>query len=118
MNQTMQRIADKVSLCRRTLHADTLFSVRPVQNVGHLYTVVTNETTVQVIYRGTVVAVLTAGSVTLHTRGWQTMTTKNVMNAALAATPFSVYQRDFTWYIHDYRADTDIRFYEGVELYA
>jgi len=40
-------------------------------------------------------------TITLNTGGWNTVTTKERMNAVLRAvnSPYHVYQRDFQWYV-------------------
>ena len=40
-------------------------------------------------------------TITLNTGGWNTVTTKERMNAVLSAfnSPYRVYQRDFQWYV-------------------
>ena len=43
-------------------------------------------------------------TITLNTGGWNTVTTKERMNAVLRAfnSPYHVYQRDFQWYVASY----------------
>ena len=43
----------------------------------------------------------TDNTITLNTGGWNTVTTKERMNAVLRAfdSPYRVYQRDFQWYV-------------------
>lgn len=36
--------------------------------------------------------------------GWQSNTTKERLNGILSGTSFSVYQKNWTWYIHDSRS--------------
>lgn len=78
---------------------------------------------VSVCYRGTIVAQFDPdfATVTLTTRGWRTVTTKRVINAALDGTGYRLFQRDFDWYIVRldgiYRASTEAGlFKEGMTL--
>ena len=43
----------------------------------------------------------TDNTITLNTGGWNTVTTKERLNAVLSAfnSPYRVYQRDFQWYV-------------------
>lgn len=45
------------------------------------------------------------GFVTLYDAGWQTVTTKQRLNAILRPTPYSIGQKDFRWYVYGVRAD-------------
>jgi len=94
MNKTMQAIADATAAARR----DGKSRIVPGRGA---YTVLAHNDSplVQVLYRGTAVAVFNSHSVTLQARGWHTATTKNVMNAALQHTPYVVYQQDWCWYV-------------------
>jgi len=91
MNQTMSKIATATHKAR--------FEGKG-SNMGN-YSVVASENLVAVSYRGTTVALfdLDMGHVQLNTGGWYTPTTKNVINAALFGTGFSIYQKNWDWFV-------------------
>ena len=95
MNATMQRVSD---LTKRAI------AEGKGGNVSN-YGVTVSCGVVRVAYRGTEVFTLTNRngyrSAELNNGGWQTMTTKNVINAALqgASSRYRVYQRDWAWYV-------------------
>lgn len=110
MNQRMTRIAQ---LTRKALDG------HKGGFVSHAYQVVRlPHGNVQVIYRGTVVASFSrsGSSVVLQTRGWFTPTTKAVINAALAHTPYSVYQKDWEWFVCGFADGHIENFREGMML--
>lgn len=94
MNKTMSRIADATTAARHWEGG------RFERHMGHYSVKCTGSQAADVSYRGTVVANFDGcGHVVLNTGGWQTATTKNVINAALRDTPFSVHQVKGEWFV-------------------
>jgi hypothetical protein len=79
-----------------------------VSNYGVISNHWDGERIVSVSYRGTVVVTFKNVNgyrwAELNNGGWQTLTTKNVINAALAGagSRYTVFQRDFEWYVDAY----------------
>lgn len=72
---------------------------------------------VGVQYHNTVVAYLRSGVVTLNSGGWRTNTTKLRMNQfanQFCASKFSVYQRDYEWFVRTPQGD--VEFFDGMEV--
>ena len=97
MNQTMSRISDAVA---RASNSHEPFD-RTISSAYGYRVVRTVDGTVQVCYRGTVVAAFSPSfsKVVLTTRGWRTVTTRRVINAALDGTRYQVFQRALDWYV-------------------
>lgn len=93
MNLRMSKIAEVTRRARNGGHGAV---------IGH-YAIVKDEDRqhVQVVYRGTVVAAFSPSTVVLNAGGWHTPTTKAVMNAALAFTPYRVRQRQWKWFVDE-----------------
>jgi hypothetical protein len=49
----------------------------------------------------------------LNSGGWQTLTTKERINAHLPA-PWRLYQEDFIWYLWNHNTDESVEFYDGI----
>lgn len=127
MNQTMSRIAGEVAY--QLLPSTTAVPSRTDRHFGH-HRVFTPDHEgqphhIQVIYRGAVVAVVSPERVVLHSHGWRTLTTKSVMNAALAGAlcndgvvNVQVYQKNWEWYVFDNRNSSrdDRVFEDGMEV--
>ena len=64
-------------------------------------TILTENDTTKVIYRGTVVVEFSPDQIKLNSGGWRTVTTKTRMNQAANqfVLGYEVYQRDFAWYV-------------------
>lgn len=92
MNQRMSRIADATIAARNGGKGACIghYSVTKGDDDGH---------NVYVSYRGTIVAHWAGDIVTLDTGGYKSPTTKNVINAALAGTGLSVFQKDWDWFV-------------------
>lgn len=67
-----------------------------------------------VLHSTTVVKFIVDGSIILNSGGWQTMTTKARINAALADSPNQLVQRKGLWYIEGAIGSVD--FYDGMVL--
>ena len=95
MNKAMTNIADAVS--EKRSFKSKLYSVK-VRDNGH----------VEVLYRDTLVAVVTSRNVLLNTGGWYTATTLKVINAALtgAGANARVSQRAFQWEVRRFDPET------------
>lgn len=110
MNKTMYQIADATLQALNALNNGQASSFRTQRFGNNKYSVSMStigvpatDHIVVVSYRGTAVAQFYSNStVKLQTGGYHTVTTKAVINAALwgARAPFSVYQQDFSWYVH------------------
>lgn len=59
------------------------------------------------------------GRIVLDSGGYTTTTTKRRMNAALADTPYTVFQRDFAWYLGRHTANgwVDLDFVDGMVFF-
>jgi len=88
MNEAMTQIAEHVRYGEDM--QTRLYSVRQRSN-GH----------VEVCYRGSLVALVMAGSVLLDSHGWMSVTTKRVMNAVLWGISVNalVRQRQWEWFV-------------------
>lgn len=53
------------------------------------------------------------GRTVLNNGGYVTHTTKKRMNALLEGTPYSVFQKEFNWYLEDRRRNTVTPFKDG-----
>ena len=95
MNKAMTNIADAVSNKRRFKSA--LYQVTPRDNGN-----------IEVLYRGTLVALVGRANVLLNTGGWYTAPTLKVINAALtgAGANARVSQRAFQWEIQRFDPET------------
>ncbi len=104
MNQTMGNIAAATLAARNGGKAwrNGNYEVRPISG------------RVETIYHGTTVAYFRNNAVRLDSGGWHTPTTKNVMNAALSGTPYSVRQKNFAWFVDGNGETQD--FEDGMEL--
>lgn len=92
MNKSMQTINHAVQQARE--------GQLKYKRIGTLYRVEVHDEMVDVIYRGTTVARFEGQTVTLWDRGWQTVTTKAVMNAALMYhTRYRLFQKKYEWYV-------------------
>ena len=69
---------------------------------------------VRVSYRGTVVVQFIGNFARLATGGWQTKTTKEVINAALWSTGYRVFQRKFEWFVDRGNGTPEIPFVDGM----
>ena len=78
--------------------------------------VLTEEGKTKVIYHGTPVVTLDGNKVTLRTRGYQTVTTKRRMNQAANQFDlgFSVYQKNWDWYVWLRETNQTLEFKEGM----
>lgn len=112
MNKTMQKIADAVASAQRGQLN------RNGRNMSHYSVGFDHAGRTTVVYRGTCVATINDNEITLYDGGWQTVTTKNVMNAAIAGmSPCSyanVYQKNWEWRVNG--PDDDVAFYNGMTL--
>ena len=66
----------------------------------------------------TCIAEVTDDKILLNTGGWRSVTTKSRLNALLrlANANLRIYQKDFTWYVHDSALDETIEFHDGISF--
>lgn len=92
MNKSMTEISEGVRAARQ----GTLSH----KAIGSLYGVTrTEEGDVDVFYRGSRVAHFHNDEVTLRTFGWETATTRKVMNAAVWQYGLAIFQKKYEWFI-------------------
>jgi len=121
MNQTMGNIVGAVAMAiqtrgdgkpfHRTIPSHGYEVERDVQANGYRHS---EEGAVEVYYHGSNVATVLPGDagVWIDACRWHTVTTKNVINAALGGAGYSahVFQRDYTWFVGDYREHEGVTF--------
>jgi hypothetical protein len=66
------------------------------------------------LHRTDIISFLADGTVRLTTNGWQTVTTKERMNKHLQT--WSIYQRDYVWYIRDLLNGSEEEYFDGMIL--
>ena len=95
MNKAMSEIADAVAN-KRPMHSK-------------LYAVAVRENgTVEVLYRGTLVALIQNDKMYVNTGGWYTATTKKVINAAFwgAGANVNIFQHNWNWTLNRFERGT------------
>ena len=67
---------------------------------------------------GTRIAEVYDDAIVLNTGGYRSVTTKSRLNALLrlANANLRIYQKDFTWYVHDSALDETIEFHDGISF--
>jgi len=70
-----------------------------------------------VTYTDTDIVEWVKNKITLRSGGWESVTTKRKMNQAANQfnLGYSVFQKDFVWYVDTPQGDT-VKFYDGMEL--
>lgn len=106
--------SDRIRVCDRSVVEKILGarSIRVIPSIRETSVHRWNNGAIAVYYQGTAVVTYNPnGTVTLRSGGWETATTKQRINDF---SPFSVYQRDYTWYVAT--SAGVVRFYNGITL--
>lgn len=66
----------------------------------------------------TCIAEVTDDKISLNTGGYRTVTTKSRLNALLRLTNrnLSIFQKNYTWYVHDSALDETVEFHDGISF--
>jgi hypothetical protein len=73
----------------------------------------------RVFLHGNLISEIGRGFITLHDGGWQTVTTKSRLNSILReyGEGAGIYQKNYTWFLHDKKTQKEEEFASGVTLY-
>ena len=68
------------------------------------------------IYYSTVIGIFDSEGFILNTGGYRTLTTKRHINGMLRGSGFSVYQKDYKWYIYNEELEDSIPYVDKMKI--